>query len=137
MVSKDLWAGVGSALAFLAGLITLAVNQVRIKLFINKITASFSSTVQITIPEYTANRFERNELFIAIEAYISDRCTDRARKLKAELGKDNKNLQVSIDEHEKVIDDFSGTPTFLSSTARAVLSPSRTANAASSPTMLV
>ena len=44
-----------------------------------------------------------------------------APKLKAELGKDNKNLQVSIDEHEKVIDDFSGTPTFLSSSARAAL----------------
>uniref|UniRef100_A0A452XC41 ATPase AAA-type core domain-containing protein n=2 Tax=Aegilops tauschii subsp. strangulata TaxID=200361 RepID=A0A452XC41_AEGTS len=34
-----------------------------------------------------------------------------------------------------VTTDFSGTPTFLSSSARAALSPPKTANAASSPTM--
>ncbi|KAF6981586.1 hypothetical protein CFC21_000047 [Triticum aestivum] len=109
MVSKELWAGVGSALAFLAGLITLAVNQVRIKLFINKITASFSSTVQITIPEYTANRFERNELFVAIEAYISYNCSDRARKLKAELGSDEQKPHLFVDDEQEIIDTFEGT----------------------------
>uniref|UniRef100_N1QPN9 Putative mitochondrial chaperone BCS1-B n=1 Tax=Aegilops tauschii TaxID=37682 RepID=N1QPN9_AEGTA len=41
-------------------------------------------------------------------AYLSDACARHARKLKAELGKDSKNLLVSVDDHEEVTDDFSG-----------------------------
>lgn len=108
MVSKEVWAGVGSALAFLAGLITMAMNQVKIKLFINKITAFFSSTVHITIPEYTANRFERNELFVAIEAYISDRCTDGAHKLKAKLGCGEQEPHIFLDDEQEIIDSSTG-----------------------------
>lgn len=109
MVSKDVWAAVGSTLAFLAGLITMAMNQVRIKLFMNKITAFFSSTIRITIPEYTNNHFERNELFVAVEAYISVHLTDRARKIKVELRKDELEPHFFIDDRQEITDIFGDT----------------------------
>lgn len=109
MASSDLWAGVGSALAFLVGLITLAMNQTKIKLLINKITKFFSSSIYITIPEYTASRFERNELFVAIEAYISHFCADGAHKLKAELGSEEQKPHVFVDDEQQIVDNFEGT----------------------------
>uniref|UniRef100_M8BAY4 AAA-type ATPase N-terminal domain-containing protein n=1 Tax=Aegilops tauschii TaxID=37682 RepID=M8BAY4_AEGTA len=48
-------------------------------------------------------------IFIWSVANLSDACARRARKLKAELGKDSKNLRVSVDDHEEVTDDFCGT----------------------------
>jgi hypothetical protein len=104
MASRDLWATVGSVLAFLLGLGTMAMNHVKIKLLINKIAAYFSSYITITIPEYGAERFQRNDLFVAIEAYLSHSCAVGARKLKAELGRDQKKPQVSIDDDEEIID---------------------------------
>uniref|UniRef100_M8AZT5 Mitochondrial chaperone BCS1 n=1 Tax=Aegilops tauschii TaxID=37682 RepID=M8AZT5_AEGTA len=64
--------------------------------------------LQITISEYGAERFQRSDFFLAIEVYLSDACARHARKLKAELGKDSKNLWVSVDNHEEVTDDFNG-----------------------------
>ncbi|CAD6256271.1 unnamed protein product [Miscanthus lutarioriparius] len=86
MATKELWAGIGSALAFLFTLITMAMNQSRIKVLINKISAYLNPYKQITIPEYGAERFQRSDLFVVVEAYLSDLCRELgARKLKAEL----------------------------------------------------
>uniref|UniRef100_A0A0E0MNC4 AAA+ ATPase domain-containing protein n=1 Tax=Oryza punctata TaxID=4537 RepID=A0A0E0MNC4_ORYPU len=109
MASRDLWAGVGSALAFIAALITMAMNQVRIKLLINKMSAYFSPYIQITIPEYSAKRFERSELFVAIEAYLSEHCIRGATKLKAELVREEHKPNVSVDDEQEIIDKFQGT----------------------------
>ncbi|KAI4992278.1 hypothetical protein ZWY2020_051695 [Hordeum vulgare] len=73
--------------------------QLRAPTFRLYLTACFSPYLQITISEYGAERFQRSDFFLVVEAYLSDACTRRA--LKAELGKDSKNLQVT--------DDFSGT----------------------------
>lgn len=109
MESRDLWAGVGSALAFLVGIITMAMNQVRIKLLINKISGFFSPYIKITIPEYSAKRFERNELFVAIEAYLSEHCVRGATKLMAELVREEQKPNVSVDDEQEIIDSFQGT----------------------------
>ncbi|CAL5004543.1 unnamed protein product [Urochloa decumbens] len=101
----ELWSAiVVPVLAFLLGLVTLAMNQARIKLFMNKITAYFSSYDRITIPEYGAERLRRSELFVAVEAYLSDDTRiHAARKLKAELGSEEKKLQASIDDDQEII----------------------------------
>ena len=74
MVSKELWAGLGSALVFLLGLVAAAMNHKRIKLWLNKIAAYFSSYIQITIPEYGADPSQSRDrdFFVAVEAYLSE-----------------------------------------------------------------
>ncbi|CAO2200227.1 unnamed protein product [Urochloa humidicola] len=102
----ELWSAiVVPVLAFLLGLVTVVMNQSRIKLFMNTIIAYFSSYEHITIPEYGAERFRRSELFVAVEAYLSDDTrAHAARKLKAELSGDKKGPQVSIDDDQEIVD---------------------------------
>jgi len=108
MVSKELWAGLGSALVSLLGLVSAAMNHVRIKLWLNKIAAYFSPYIQITIPEYGADPSQSRdrEFFVTVEAYLSERCIHGARKLKAELGRDSKKPQATIDDDQEIIDTF-------------------------------
>ncbi|XP_044949506.1 AAA-ATPase At3g28580-like isoform X1 [Hordeum vulgare subsp. vulgare] len=109
------WAGLGSAVATVLFLWSVVQKYVppTFRLYLTvwaaKLAACFNPYLQITISEYGAERFQRSEFFLAVEAYLSDACARRARKLKAELGKDSKNLQVTVDDHEEVTDDFSGT----------------------------
>ncbi|CAL4996254.1 unnamed protein product [Urochloa decumbens] len=82
----------------------MAMHNVRIKLFINKITAYLNPYQRITIPEHDAERLRRSELFVAVEAYLSDDTRiHAARKLKAELGSEEKKLQASIDDDQEII----------------------------------
>ncbi|KAF7092315.1 hypothetical protein CFC21_094812 [Triticum aestivum] len=110
MATNDLWAGIGSALAFLITLTTMAMNQSRIKLLINKISAYLNPYIQITIPEYGAESFKRSDFFVAIEAYLSNLCHQdgRVRKLKAELESDMQKPQVSVDDDQEIVDTFKG-----------------------------
>ncbi|EMS53863.1 putative mitochondrial chaperone BCS1-B [Triticum urartu] len=108
------WPWFGSAVASTIFLWSMVQNHIPDALRLNlaalaaKLTAYFNPYLQITISENGAQRWKRSELFLAVEAYLSDACACRARRLKAELGKDSKNIQVSIDDHEGVTDDFSG-----------------------------
>ncbi|XP_044395442.1 AAA-ATPase ASD, mitochondrial [Triticum aestivum] len=108
------WPWFGSAVASTIFLWSMVQNHIPDALRLNlaalaaKLTAYFNPYLQITISENGAQRWKRSELFLAVEAYLSDACARRARRLKAELGKDSKNIQVSIDDHEGVTDDFSG-----------------------------
>ncbi|CAO2210371.1 unnamed protein product [Urochloa humidicola] len=109
MASTEFWAAFGSVLgllaAFLLGLVTMAMNNVRIKLLKNKITAYLNPYQRITIPEHGAERLRRSELFLAVEAYLSDDTRiHTARKLKAELGSEEKKLQASIDDDQEIVD---------------------------------
>ncbi|KAI4987262.1 hypothetical protein ZWY2020_020062 [Hordeum vulgare] len=108
------WPWFGSAVAstiFLWSMVQSHIpDTVRLNLaaLAAKLTAYFNPYLQITISENSGERWKRSELFLAVEAYLSDVCARRARRLKAELGKDSKNIQVSVDDHEGVTDDFSG-----------------------------
>ncbi|KAF7069805.1 hypothetical protein CFC21_075384 [Triticum aestivum] len=108
------WAGLGSAMASIIFLWSMVQNHipVTLRLYLTawaaKLVACFSPYLQITILENSAERFQQSEFFYAVEAYLSDACAHRASRLKAELGSDSSNLQVSVDDHEEVTDEFSG-----------------------------
>ncbi|KAL6846854.1 hypothetical protein ACP4OV_022707 [Aristida adscensionis] len=114
MAMVDKWTGFGSALASFIFLWSMVQNHVpvaflyRLTTWANKLASFFNPYLQITISEYGAERFRRSDFFFAVEAYLSDACARRARKLTAELGKDSKKLQVSVDDHEEVTDTFAG-----------------------------
>ncbi|KAI4992682.1 hypothetical protein ZWY2020_060047 [Hordeum vulgare] len=52
--------------------------QLRAPTFRLYLTACFSPYLQITISEYGAERFQRSDFFLVVEAYLSDACTRRA-----------------------------------------------------------
>ncbi|KAJ3674573.1 hypothetical protein LUZ60_005189 [Juncus effusus] len=61
---------------------------------------------QIIINEYSGRNMTRDELYTAVDAYLSSTCSSRAHKLKAEVSKDSDRPLVTIDEHEEVMDIF-------------------------------
>ncbi|KAL6846853.1 hypothetical protein ACP4OV_022706 [Aristida adscensionis] len=108
------WSGLWSAVASFLFLWSMVQKHApaalshRLATWANKLATHLSPYLQVTISEYGAERFRRSDFFLAAEAYLSDACARRARKLRAELGKDSKNLQVSVDNNEEVTDDFAG-----------------------------
>ncbi|KAM0857354.1 hypothetical protein ACQ4PT_048539 [Festuca glaucescens] len=115
-----LWTGVGSVIFLWSKVQDHIPAALRLYLTTSatKLTSYFSPYLQITISEQGIERFQRSEFFLTVEAYLSDACAHRARKLKAELGKDSNNLQVSVDDYEEITDEFSGTTLWWSASKK-------------------
>ncbi|OEL33275.1 AAA-ATPase ASD, mitochondrial [Dichanthelium oligosanthes] len=113
-MAVDKWTGFGSALASFLFLWSMVQKHIpvtlthRLATWANKLASYLNPYLEITISEYGAERFRRSDFFLAVETYLSDACAGRARKLRAELGKGSKNLQVSVDDHDEVTDTFDG-----------------------------
>ncbi|XP_043704597.1 AAA-ATPase ASD, mitochondrial-like [Telopea speciosissima] len=84
----------------------------------------FYPYIQITFHEYTAQRFKRSEVYSTIEAYLISNSSKRAKRLKADAGKDARNLVLSMDDHEEVTDDFQGIKFWWSSNKTVTKTPS-------------
>jgi ABC-type cobalamin/Fe3+-siderophores transport system ATPase subunit len=114
MAVVDKWTGLGSALASFLFLWSMVQRHVPVTLshhvatWANKLASYFNPYLEITISEYGAERFRRSDFFLAAEAYLSDACAPRARRLKAELGRDSSNLQVSVGDNDEVTDTYQG-----------------------------
>ncbi|KAK3406757.1 hypothetical protein EUGRSUZ_K02902 [Eucalyptus grandis] len=70
--------------------------------YTHRLTACFHPHIKISINEYTGERLWRSKAYAAVEAYLSKNTSKSARRLKAELGKDSKNLVLTIEESERV-----------------------------------
>jgi hypothetical protein len=114
MALVDKWSGLWSAVASFIFFWSMVNQHVppsltqRLTTWANKLTTLFNPYLEITISEHGAERFRRSDFFKNVEAYLSDACARRARKLKAEFGKDSKKLQVAVDDNEEVTDTFAG-----------------------------
>ncbi|XP_058073833.1 AAA-ATPase ASD, mitochondrial-like [Magnolia sinica] len=75
--------------------------------------------INIKIPEYNGELFKRSDSYVAIQTYLASTTSGTAKRLKAEMGKDAKNLTYSMDDHEQVTDKFRGAM-FWWSSSRAV-----------------
>ncbi|TYH98998.1 hypothetical protein ES332_A11G036500v1 [Gossypium tomentosum] len=76
--------------------------------YTHTIMTYFSPYIKISIHEFTGDRLKRSEVYVAVEAYLSANSSKTAKRLKAEMGKDSNNLVLSMDEYEKVTDEFRG-----------------------------
>nr|CAB3462756.1 unnamed protein product [Digitaria exilis] len=114
MAMVDRWTGLGSALASFLFLWSMVQRHLpvtlthRVATWATKLASYLNPYLEITVSEYGGERFRRSELFLAAEAYLSDACGRRARRLRADLVKDSKNLQVSVDDNDEVTDVFDG-----------------------------
>ncbi|KAK9040390.1 hypothetical protein V6N11_015553 [Hibiscus sabdariffa] len=64
--------------------------------------------IQISFTEFTGERLMRSEAYAAIETYLSSTSSLRAKRLKADMVKNNQSLVLSMDGHEEVVDEFQG-----------------------------
>ncbi|XP_042496496.1 AAA-ATPase ASD, mitochondrial-like isoform X2 [Macadamia integrifolia] len=130
MMNGELW----TSLASTAAAITIAwtmfqqyfPNQLRDYLikYGHQIVTFFYPYIQISFHEYTADRFKRSEVYSTIEAYLSSNSSERAKRLKADAGKDTRKLVLSMDDYEEVTDDFKGIKFWWSSNKTVPKNPS-------------
>ncbi|CAL4992875.1 unnamed protein product [Urochloa decumbens] len=128
MAGAESWAWLGSALASFIFLWSVVERQLpaslthRLAAWAERLFSHLSPYLEITISEHGAERFNRSDIFLAAEAYLSAACARRARKLKAELRKGSKSLQVSVG---RVTDDFGGATSPRRSQGRGVTARNR------------
>ncbi|KAI4351573.1 hypothetical protein L6164_005922 [Bauhinia variegata] len=126
----DMFAGIGSTVATMifvwAMFQQFFPSQLRNQ--IEKHTQRFVTFVypyiQITIHEFTGERLMRSEAYSAIENYLSSNASSQAKRLKADIGKNNQSLVLSMDDHEEVADEFNGVKLWWASRKKILESQS-------------
>ncbi|KAL5544287.1 hypothetical protein UlMin_008071 [Ulmus minor] len=110
----EMWTTMGSTIATLM-FISAIVRQYcpyELRRFFDKytqrLTTYFYPYIRISIHEFAGDRLKRSEAYAAVEAYLSSNTSKSAKRLKAEMGKDCTNLVLSMDEYERVSDEFCG-----------------------------
>ncbi|KAH7550379.1 hypothetical protein JRO89_XS13G0180900 [Xanthoceras sorbifolium] len=125
----EMWTTMGSTLAsfmFIWAIIRqYCPYEVRryFEKYTNRIMGCFYPYIKISIHEFTGDRLKRSEAYAAVEAYLSVNSSKTAKRLKAEMTRDSNNLVLSMDEYERVTDEFRGAKIWWVSSK--VVSPSR------------
>ncbi|XP_030467480.1 AAA-ATPase At3g28580-like [Syzygium oleosum] len=73
-----------------------------------KLMSFFHPYVEISFPEFTGKYMKRSEAFTAIQSYLAENATSRAKKLKADSVSGKRSLVLSMDDYEEVADEYSG-----------------------------
>lgn len=114
MKSGEMFASVGSIIASLMFVWAMFQQyfpfQLRnqIEKYSQRLVTLVYPYIQITFHELTGERLMRSEAYSAIENYLSSRASTQAKRLKADIGKNNHSLVLSMDDHEEVAEDFRG-----------------------------
>ncbi|KAG8367858.1 hypothetical protein BUALT_Bualt16G0116300 [Buddleja alternifolia] len=91
-----------------------------------KLFTFLSPRIQITFKEFTGDRLTRNEAYSAIETYLSSISSAQARRLKADIVKSSSpSLFLSMDDDQKVADEFEGVKVWWSSEGKAIETKTR------------
>ncbi|KAG4922623.1 hypothetical protein JHK82_051597 [Glycine max] len=78
-------------------------------IYVHKLIGFLSPYIHITFPEFSGERLQRSELFTAIQTYLIQNSSQRARKLKAEPANDSHNkFLLSMDDNEEITETFQG-----------------------------
>lgn len=83
----------------------------------------FYPYITISFHEFLGDRLKRSEAYEAVEAYLGANTSKNAKRLKAEMGKDSSKLVLTVDEYEKVTDDYNGVKVWW--VCSKVISPAR------------
>ncbi|KAH7666170.1 mitochondrial chaperone BCS1 protein [Dioscorea alata] len=114
MMNSESFAGVGSTIASLMFLWAVCRQYFPYQLenYFSKYYTKFITLIypyiEISFPEYSGQRLKRSEAYTAIESYLSNTTSERARRLKAEMGHDSDKLILSMAENEEITDEFCG-----------------------------
>ncbi|TKY55139.1 mitochondrial chaperone BCS1-B [Spatholobus suberectus] len=129
MKMSEMWTTMGSTLASFMFLWTIMRQycpyglQRFFEKYTHRITSYFYPYIRISFHEFMGDRLKRSEAYAAVEAYLSANTSRSAKRLKAEMGKDNSNLVLTMDEYERVTDDYEGVKVWWVSSK--AMSPTR------------
>ncbi|XP_047310145.1 AAA-ATPase At3g28580-like [Impatiens glandulifera] len=122
MMGGETWANIGSAAAgvmfFWAMFKQYFPHELRqpIEKYVRELVSLFYPYIHVTFHEYSSDgRFERSKLYIAIERYLAENSSNRAKRLKADVTYGSDALVFSMDDHEEVIDEFQNVKLWWSS----------------------
>ncbi|KAJ0042161.1 hypothetical protein Pint_19341 [Pistacia integerrima] len=81
-----------------------------------RLVVFFYPYIQVTFHEFPGDRFMRSDAYLAIENYLSSKTSTQAKRLKADIVKNNnQSLVLSMDDYEEVSDEFQGVRLWWSS----------------------
>ena len=91
----------------------------------HRIMGYFYPYIRISFHEFLGDhRLQRSEAYAAVEAYLSANSTSKsAKKLRAEMGRNRTNLVLTMDQYERVTDDYEGAIVWWASSK--LVSPTR------------
>ncbi|KNA12944.1 hypothetical protein SOVF_120510 [Spinacia oleracea] len=75
--------------------------------FTHKFANYFSPYLDITFNEYTG-RFTRSEAYTAIQNYLSDKSSAKAKSMNADYIQDSKSLLLKLGDNEEIMDVYDG-----------------------------
>lgn len=110
----EMWGSLGSAMAGMMFIWAMYQNyfpyelRIVMKKYGQKLKRLIYPYIQITIPEYQGDGFERSKAYMAIERYLNKTSSKQARKLKANIIQDCESIVLSMQDHEEVTDEFRG-----------------------------
>ncbi|XP_028784095.1 AAA-ATPase ASD, mitochondrial-like [Neltuma alba] len=125
----EMWATMGSTIAsfmFVWAIIRqYCPYEVRrfFEKYTHRVMGYFYPYIRISFHEFVGDRLKRSEAYAAVEAYLSANTSKSAKRLKAEMGRDSSNLVLTMDEYERVTDEFQGVKVWWVSSK--VMSPTR------------
>ncbi|CAL0325389.1 unnamed protein product [Lupinus luteus] len=91
--------------------------------YTHNIMGYFYPYIRISFHEFLGDRLKRSDAYAAVEAYLSANTSKSAKRLKAEMGKDSTNLVLTMDEYERVTDEYKGVKVWW--VCSKVMSPTR------------
>ncbi|CDP18111.1 unnamed protein product [Coffea canephora] len=121
MTMGETWGSLGSAMATIMFVWTMYKNYFPPELngqiirYSQKIKSFIHPYIQITIPEYQGDGFERSKAYIAIERYLDKNSSKQARRLKANVVQDFESVVLSMEDHEEVTDEYKSIKLWWSS----------------------
>ncbi|KAJ7000447.1 AAA-ATPase ASD [Populus alba x Populus x berolinensis] len=71
--------------------------------------------IHVTFHEFTSERLKRSEAFSAIQNYLGSNSTKTAKRLKADVVRNNEPVVLTMDDYEEVTDVFEGVKVWWSS----------------------
>ncbi|KAG9456416.1 hypothetical protein H6P81_000924 [Aristolochia fimbriata] len=102
----------GSTLAgylFWWGSLTHLASIVPIRGFIRRLKSRLYPEIHITVHEQNGDKsFSRNELYYAVETYLSELASGKANNLKAAISNNGRSVTLALDNREKMVDFFDG-----------------------------
>jgi len=114
----EMWTTMGSTLAsfmFIWAIIRQYCPYQLLRFFekySHRIMDYFYPYIRISFHEFLGDRLKRSDAYGAVEAYLSANTSKSAKRLKAEIGKDSTNLVLTMDEYERVTDDYKGVKVY-------------------------
>jgi chaperone BCS1 len=121
MMTGEIWTQLSSAIT---GLVLAWVmfeqyfpHQLRgyLEKYSQKLMSYVYPYIQITFHEFTSERLKRSEAFSAIQSYLGSNSTKTAKRLKADVVRNNEPLVLTMDDYEEVTDVFDGVKVWWSS----------------------